>query len=262
MATKTKKTTRVQKIHLPIQERRRVCLRLVGEESLLVHRFAEKAITEMLANMRGFPYEKPPKDPHQEYADAKYLNVKGQDCIPIMAIKSCMVEAVSLLYTRKELTAKAAKGAFYIKGQCALLRFDEETMHVAPVRVGRGGTDVRFRPEYHGWSTDIVIDYDPNMITLEQLLHLLRGSGQSIALCEWRVQRSGNHGTFHIEVLNDREMKRIIKESSVPPKPLALPAWVMRELNLEEKKLFIDGKNKKPAKKKPAKKKPARRKAS
>jgi len=263
MTTKSTKTN-TKSVQLPPIERRRVCVRLVGDESLLVNRFAEKAITQILANSRGIPMDRPPKDPHEEYKNAKYLNVKGQPALPIMTIKKAMTEAVSLLYKRTDLSGKAAKGAFYIKGQCALLKFEEETMHVAPVRVGQNGTDIRFRPEYHEWHCDLVLDFDPNMITLEQLLHLLRGAGQSIGLCELRVQKNGNHGIFHIEVLPDTEMKRIMKESSIPPKPLVLPAFVMRELNLDEmEQLVIDAKNAKPAGKKVAKKpvkKPAKKK--
>jgi len=67
------------------------------------------------------------------------------------------------------------------------------------VRVGRPGQknpDNRYRPCFDDWSVDVEITFEPKMISLAELYHLIRRAGTSVGLCEWRplVQGSSGHG--------------------------------------------------------------------
>lgn len=222
-----------QSVHLPTVERQRIAVRLVGESPLIVHRFEEKAITEMLAKQRGLPFERQKKNPHKDYEASKYKNEKDQDCIPVMTVKKAMIEASTF---SDDMTKKQTRGGFFILGEYAPLDFDEVRMRKDMVRLsGIGRTpDIRFRAEYLGWSVDLVIEFNPRLITPDQLMYLLREAGSSVGICEWRIQKDGNYGAFSIEALEETMIPEIVKDCRVPPKATELPEWVMREINTEE----------------------------
>lgn len=246
--TKTRTTSTAgdvvqQSVHLPTQERQRVAVRLNGMTPLIVHRFEEKAITEMLAKQRGLPFERQKKNPHRDYEASKYLNEKGQDCVPVMTVKKAMIEASTF---SDHMTKKQTRGGFYIIGEYAPLDFDTCRMRKDMVRLsGIGRTpDIRFRAEYLGWSVDLVIEYNPRMLTPDELMYLLREAGSSIGICEWRIQKDGNYGAFAIEPLGEELIPGIVADCKVPPKSIELPEWVMREISSDEdlKKAIADAK--------------------
>lgn len=219
-----------QNIHLPTVEKRRVAVRLNGESPLIVHRFEEKALTEMLAKQRGLPFERQKKNPHADYEASKYKNVKDQDCIPVMTIKKAMIEATTF---DENMTKKQSRGGFFIVGEYAPLDYGEVRMRTDVVRLsGIGRTpDIRFRAEYLDWSVDIVIEFNPRLITVDQLFYLLREAGSSVGVCEWRAQKDGNYGAFSVEGLGDDMIDSIVADCKTPKKPYNLPEWVMREIN-------------------------------
>lgn len=234
---------REQSVHLPTVERQRVAVRLNGESPLIVHRFEEKAITEMLAKQRGLPFERQKKNPHKDYEASKYINEKGQDCIPVMTVKKAMIEASTF---SDDMTKKQTRGGFFILGEYAPLDFDQVRMRKDMVRLsGIGRTpDIRFRAEYLGWSVDLVIEFNPRLLTPDQLLYLLREAGSSVGICEWRIQKDGNYGAFSVETLDESQIPEIVADCKVPPKAVELPDWVMREINTEDdlKKAIDDAK--------------------
>ncbi len=219
-----------QNIHLPTVEKRRVAVRLNGESPLIVHRFEEKALTEMLAKQRGLPFERQKKNPHADYEASKYKNVKDQDCVPVMTIKKAMIEATTF---DENMTKKQSRGGFFIIGEYAPLDFSEVRMRTDVVRLsGIGRTpDIRFRAEYLDWSVDIVIEFNPRLITVDQLFYLLREAGSSVGICEWRAQKDGNYGAFTVEGLSDDMIDSVVADCKTPKKPYNLPEWVMREIN-------------------------------
>jgi hypothetical protein len=230
-----KKSTNVveQSVHLPTVEVRRMAVRLNGETPLIVHRFEEKAITEMLAKQRGLPFERQKKNPHADYEASKYKNVKDQDCIPVMTVKKAMVEAATF---SDDMTKKQTRGGFMIIGEYAPLDFGEVRLRQDMVRLsGIGRTpDIRFRAEYLDWSVDLVIEFNPRLITTDQILYLLRSAGTAVGICEWRIQKDGNYGAFSVEPLDDKMIESIVADCKVPRKPYNLPEWVMREINSED----------------------------
>lgn len=237
-------------IELPAVERADIAFRIVGQSPLIVHRFEEKAITEMLAKQRGFIVEKQAKDPTALFEAAKYRNMKGEDCLPVMMVKKAMTEAATF---SDDLTKKLTRGAFFIYGEYTPLKFElcEKRLDVVRLSGMSRTADVRFRPEYREWSADIVVNYNPRLISLEQLVYLLREAGTAIGVGEWRPQRDGNFGTFDIKVLPSAMVADIKRACSVPRQPLELPEWVLREFDDDpqaaatEAKQISEGKSRK-----------------
>ena len=244
---KTKVHNQESTIALPDIRSERIALRLTGclGSTLIVHAFSAKAITEMLAKQRGLPVEKQPKDPQVELENAKYRNVLNQECIPAMTLKKSMIEAISF---NESLTKKAGRGGFRIFGDVIPIKTRDPATgkvsfacgdvegqgRVDMVRVGGFGSktaDVRFRPEYFNWFVDVVVDFNPRLVTRDQLVYTAREAGMTIGICEWRPQKDGDHGVFDVEVLDQKEIARIVQECSVERKKLVLPDWVMREVS-------------------------------
>ncbi len=68
-----------------------------------------------------------------------------------------------------------------------------------PVRVMRGGADVRFRPQLNEWSAKILIEFDADVLNAAQISNLLQKAGFVCGLCEDRPQKSGgDHGLFSL----------------------------------------------------------------
>jgi hypothetical protein len=225
--------SREQTVHLPSIETRRVAVRLVGLNSLIVHRFDEKAITQMLAKQRGLPFERTKKAPQRDFEASKYYNENGEDCVPVMTVKKAMTEMASF---SDNITKKQVRAGFMILGEYAPLKYDNCVMRQDMVRTSgiSRAPDVRFRAMYTGWSVDLVIQFDARLITLDEIMYLARGAGTSIGICEWRIQKDGIYGSFEVEPLADTQVAAIVKACAIPPKAMVLPEWVMREINTDE----------------------------
>lgn len=170
---------------------------------LIVHAWSEKARKEMRDKQQGRAKSaREPKDPKKEFEGAKYLDEKGRDCIPIMAIKNAMVNAARFADNMK---MTFLRGAFFVEnpegaGRMLLpISFKKCVMREDNVRVGMGTADLRYRPEYQGWSAKFLISLNNNAITPEQILHMLQLAGYSIGLCEWRPEKDGPFGRFIVD---------------------------------------------------------------
>ena len=74
------------------------------------------------------------------------------------------------------------------------------------VKVGMGGTDLRYRPEFTEWATSIEVTYVKSMLTRESLLSLVEAGGMGVGIGEWRPEKKGDFGTFQIDPTRDVEV--------------------------------------------------------
>jgi hypothetical protein len=82
----------------------------------------------------------------------------------------------------------------------------EDMVRVGGKGPGTGTADLRYRPEYTGWSIPIRVDYNSSVISMEQIVNLLNLAGFSIGIGEWRPQKDGQWGMF--EVVADEAVKK------------------------------------------------------
>jgi hypothetical protein len=66
------------------------------------------------------------------------------------------------------------------------------------VRVGMGTADIRYRPEFTEWSVKLPIKYNADAISLDQLVNLFTLAGFGVGVGEWRPERDGQYGMFHV----------------------------------------------------------------
>ena len=62
--------------------------------------------------------------------------------------------------------------------------------------------DLRYRPAFNEWSSTLVIKYDKHgNIDADSIANMINLGGHKVGIGEWRVEKSGQYGMFHIETL-------------------------------------------------------------
>ncbi len=228
-----KRTKQPKSIEIHSIEKQVIELTVVGTSALIVNNFHEKGIAQIEDTRRLNREEKlaakraprPPVIPEERYMNARVLNEEGQDCIEARWVKAALVTAATR-YGEIGLPGTQVRGALFVLGDLLPIRFKgikpwagllpyldgaSKTalvphMRRDVVRVGKPPNkqpDLRYRPSYINWALDLQIEFEPALISLEALHHLVRRAGSSIGLCEWRPEKSpaGIYGRFDLEAV-------------------------------------------------------------
>jgi hypothetical protein len=192
----------------------RILVPIIGTSPLIVHRFGEKARREMLDNMQGRKTPKTAKDPQADY-DAAFYRFKDKGYgMPVIAFKAATVGGARFF---SGVTMTALRQFVFFRGEPGLdgqglARIDgEPRMREDVVRVGSGGADLRYRPEFPEWSTILEVIYVTSAITRGSVLSLIDAGGMGVGVGEWRPEKKGDFGTYRVDVSRDVEV--------LPPTP-------------------------------------------
>jgi hypothetical protein len=168
---------------------------LVGDTSLICHAWSAKAKKQMLIKQtKQAKQAKEAKDPRQDFLDSLYPHPEGGYGFPTVAFKSAAVDACSHI---DGVTKVEARGAFHIDGE--LVRIEGEPISREDmVRVGMGTADIRYRGEFKAWTCSFLVRFNANVLSAEQIVNLFNTAGFAIGVGEWRPQRDGSHGMFHV----------------------------------------------------------------
>ena len=227
-ATKTEisETISIEQIEV-----RTILMIIVGKSQLIVNNFGTKGLQQM-ENDRALTKEervslkkqgKPPITPEEierRFQAARVLDAKGRDCIRAEWIKGALLTACK--YKEVGIPQTQLRGAVYVEGDLLPIKFvpksakeSNETITYygkGPgqrrdiVRVGKFGAkqpDIRYRPAYDDWSISFMLTFEPKLISLAALCHLVRRAGMSVGLCEWRPEgpgggKGGQFGRFDL----------------------------------------------------------------
>lgn len=184
---------------------------IIGVSPLIMHRFSEKAKRQMLDAAQGKQTPKQPKDPLAEYTAAFYRLADEGFGMPADAFKQATVGAAR--FYGKSVSMTALKQFVFVRGELgddgrALVRIDsdEPRMREDVVRVGRGGTDLRYRPEFFPWRATLIVTYFTSVITRDSVLSLIDAGGMAIGVGEWRPERDGTFGTYRVDPERELEI--------------------------------------------------------
>lgn len=175
---------------------------VIGTSPLIVHRFSEKAKRQMLDAMQGRKSPKTNKDPQAEYEAAFYKFADGGYGLPITAFKQATVGGARFYsgVTMRELKQYIFfRGEVGLDGQGLARIAGTPRMREDVVRVGRGGTDLRYRPEFLEWKTDLLVTYVTSSVTRQSVLSLIDAGGMGVGVGEWRPERDGDFGCYRID---------------------------------------------------------------
>jgi hypothetical protein len=183
-----------QKIELPALQIKTITLMLVGDSPLIVHAWSEKAKREMLdKQMKKAAKGREAKDPEADYRACFYHTDDGAYGFPAIGVKSAMVNAARFLDAKMTVM----RGAFHIDAEM-LPVIGEPRPREDMVRVGMGTADIRYRPEFVDWRIPVTIKFNEAAISAEQIANLLNVAGFGVGIGEWRPEKNGSYGRFHV----------------------------------------------------------------
>lgn len=207
-------------IELPKLDIRLMEVIVVGDSPLIVHAWSEKSKREMLdKQLKVAKGAKEAKDPVADFNASLYR--LGDDYgFPSVGFKSAAVTAGTSV---AGLTKIAARQAFHIIGQDVdvegvfegtsarhnLVKIEggDPAMREDMVRVGMGTADIRYRGEFRDWWAKLLVRYNANVLSESQILNLLNVAGFAVGVGEWRPEKDGQYGMFH--VATESELKGI-----------------------------------------------------
>ena len=195
---------------IPPIETKTFTVKLIGDSSLITHKWSAKAMKMILDKQtKKAGNGKEAKDPWADYCDSMYwLTDKPEKPteedienarfgFPAKAFKACAIDAG---YQQGIIPKKTtARGAFHIIGEMVEIE-GRPQIREDMVRVGMGTADIRYRGEFPEWSVLLTIRYNPRAMSAEQIINLLNFGGFSNGVGEWRPEKDGDHGTFHVAV--------------------------------------------------------------
>ena len=208
-----KKETEKEITLQPIQIKE-VEITIIGKTPLIVNNFNEKSKRQILDAQMKKPKEKEVRNPvedgmralywltpmPEEFTDesfAKALEEGARFGFPAKGIKASIVSGA---YRNKMTPDKVSlQGAFLIPDELIEIKYDELIIREDYVRIARGGTDVRFRPEFKNWTMTFKMQYNENAYSLEQLINFINLGGFSCGLGEMRVEKGDNYGSYYVK---------------------------------------------------------------
>lgn len=120
---------------------------------------------------------------------------------PVTAFKQAAISAAYRMGWAKD--KMSLRGVFFIDtdyGDMAEIISDSPTIREDMVKIGMGTADIRYRGEFNHWHTTIRLKYNANgQYSLENILNILNAGGMVCGVGEWRPERDGQFGMFHVK---------------------------------------------------------------
>ncbi len=183
-------------IVLPKLNIKEMSIRIVGDSPLICHAWSKKAKQQMLdKQQKRAKQAKETKNPEQDFQDSLYHLPGGGHGFRVIAFKSAAVDACSHV---DGVTKVVARGAFHIHGEYAVIEGVPE-MREDIVRLQGIIADLRYRGEFKEWRTTLNIRYNSNVLSPEQIANLFNTAGFAVGVGEWRPEKNGSYGMFHVE---------------------------------------------------------------
>lgn len=202
---------------------------IVGDSGLIVHAWSEKAKKEMLDAQQGKAKGKKKefKNPVADFIRSMYwldgmpnipdgateeeaeeifneaIRKGARFGFPAVAIKKAAVSAAYRQGITKDKVS--ANGSFWLTGteDPEFVEIESEeppVMREDMVRIGLGTADIRYRGEFKNWKCKCRISYlKDGAFSLENIIAMINLGGFSCGLGEWRTEKGGISGAFHVQ---------------------------------------------------------------
>ena len=200
-------------------EIKKVTIRIVGDTPLIMHAWSEKAKRMMLEAQMGVAKgkKKEAKNPVDDFIRSMYwLTTMPEDGtmesfeeaiangarfgFPVTAFKQAAISAAYRMGWAKD--KMSMRGAFFIDSdENGMIEIHSDTpeMREDMVKVGMGTADIRYRGEFKNWYADLTISYNANgQYSLENIVNIINAGGYVCGVGEWRPERDGQNGMFHV----------------------------------------------------------------
>jgi hypothetical protein len=188
-------------------------LTLRGTSTLVVHNFSEKAKQEIRdKHTKAAKRAKEVRDVQAEFLANRYLDEQGSECVPITAVKKALVSAGTAMDNLTKVGIRqslfvdslANPGSMLVpiethEGQPAI-----GTMREDAVTIGINTRGLAYRPQYPAWQIRVRVEFNPQLISLAQVLELAAAAGWGVGICEGRPEKTSALGWGRFEVADHR----------------------------------------------------------
>lgn len=180
-----------------------VTLRGKAGSPLVIHAFAEKAKQEIRdKQQKKAKKAKEERKPEEEFKAAKYIDASGRECAPVTAIKKSLITAATAM---DGLTKVALRQAIFVAPTAdpssMLIPIEKHDGSLATgimredaVTIGINTRGLSYRPEYPEWQLRVSIEFNPRLISEEQLKELIDQAGWGVGICEGRPEKTSALG--------------------------------------------------------------------
>jgi hypothetical protein len=166
-----------------------ISVTIEGISALLMHRFPMETIEHI---------EKKPKEEQAEIS--AYRTIDGKLYIPGVAMQRALVSGASYSKGKGRSTlSKQAAACLIVQDEYLPIDPQEYTIDSRPVVIAATkGRIMRNRPRFDKWSVSFKIEYDPNLMTGEQVRSIVDDTGSRVGLLDFRPERKGPFGRFMV----------------------------------------------------------------
>lgn len=195
---------------------------LVGDTPIITHAWSEKAKREMLTKqVKGTKPGKEPRDPQADYVSSLYEMTEGVFGFPATGVKNCILSAA---HKDKGIARSGVMAALWIDAEMTRVRpalagavcdmplvriwGSDPVMREDMVKIGQGlnkTAALAYRAQFTVWAMRITGRFNPTVLTEEALAFLVEEAGVASGLGEWRNERKGMFGAFHLATADEED---------------------------------------------------------
>jgi hypothetical protein len=174
---------------------------IVGDSPLIVHKFSEKMRQKMLDKMmKQQAMGRDERNPEEEARECLHFTADGRPGFPATGFKAAMVNAVTQV--KGSITKVLVRQAVHVDplDPTGIIPIEGEwVVREDTVRLPNGVADIRFRPMFlAGWRCNLPIAYNARAISDKIIVDLLQYAGFGVGIGDWRPERGGPFGRFHV----------------------------------------------------------------
>lgn len=181
---------------------------VIGDSALITHAWSEKALRAMAdKQQKKATAGREAKDPWADFCGSMYWLSDRPDKpteadvesarfgFPAIAFKAAAVTACTSIGS---ITKIAARQAFHVEGEFVEIIGPPPSMREDVARVGMGAADLRYRGEFKPWSAILTVKFNAGLMSASQVVNLFQTAGFAVGVGEWRPERDGPYGRFHV----------------------------------------------------------------
>ncbi len=205
MAVRMKGATAPNEVAIPQLRRKRIDLVLEGDSRLIVNRFGDLAMDAIEAKQQKLAVEaRGARDPRTEMEDKLHRLVRadGREAygFPANAIKLSMVAAggrfggQTMTHLRGAVMCLGVDGSEYVEIRSP----NKPIMRRDKVNLAGGTASIAYRPQFWPWEITVPVLFLDSMYSEEQVVQLFDIAGMTTGIGDWRPEKDGNFGMFHV----------------------------------------------------------------
>lgn len=188
---------------------------IVGDTPLITHAWSQKAKLEMLQKqVKATRAGKEVRDPQADFVSSLYEMTPGVYGFPATGVKNCIMSAA---HKDKGIARSSVMAALWLNAQMVrvmpalagavcdmpLVRVwgTPPEMREDMVKIGAGlnkTANLAYRAQFTVWAMQVTGRLNPTVVTPEALAFLIEEAGMSSGVGEWRNERKGMFGAFHL----------------------------------------------------------------